>query len=127
MTLKTRAAHIESDDEGATRVHCHGHVKNGPLEAGEISQRVPLDGEQFGIRRGSLKFIIAPDERTQELFDLVADPNETNNLYDKRPQEATALKQELERWVGAYTRRGPATAHVKSDDQKRLESLGYIQ
>lgn len=100
---------------------------DGPLAAGEISERVLLDGEQFGILKGNLKFIIAPNEGTQELFDLEDDPRETNNLFGLRQREAVALKRELEEWVRTYAQPETRSRQMDPNDQRRLESLGYIQ
>lgn len=67
----------------------------------------------------------APDE---ELYDLQADPGETDNVVDDRPEVAERLAAELSGWVAA---RGEPTAgqgSVEADDAalERLEDMGYI-
>jgi arylsulfatase A-like enzyme len=37
-----------------------------------------------------------------ELYDLVADPAETRNLADERPDQAAAMVQQLDEWVAAH-------------------------
>lgn len=70
------------------------------------------------IRRGSWKLIEHYEDHHIELFDLVADPSETNNLAAEQPARAENLLQELRAWrraVGAQENRpNPAfdpTAH----------------
>lgn len=66
----------------------------------------------------------APDE---ELYDLDADPGETDNVVDDRPEVADRLAADLSGWVAA---RGEPTAGraIETDDAalERLEDMGYI-
>ena len=48
------------------------------------------------IRQGDLKAIRAG--KTWELYDLAADPTETNNLAEQRPEKTKELAEKWERW-----------------------------
>ncbi len=55
-----------------------------------------------GVREGDLKLIeyVVEGERTTQLFDLVSDPHEINNLADDpaRAEDLARLRKELVRW-----------------------------
>lgn len=52
------------------------------------------------IRDGRLKYIEREDDgrRTDYLFDLIADPEETSNLLEEKPADAERLRKLLRRW-----------------------------
>jgi arylsulfatase A-like enzyme/Flp pilus assembly protein TadD len=81
----------------------------------------------MGVRREDYKYVLAP---TPELYDLRADPGETENLHDERPAVAKALREELDAIVG----RDPLVAaslgaDLPADEETRrhLAELGYLQ
>ena len=56
------------------------------------------------IRRGDLKLIEFFEDDRVELYDLNADPGESNDLAESKPDVATVMRQALRRWrqdVGA--------------------------
>lgn len=63
-----------------------------------------------------------------ELYDLVEDPAETDNLIDRLPHQARILKDRLSRILELSVRSGASDAKEISDAEtiKRLESLGYV-
>ena len=82
---------------------------------------------------GRHKLITVGDE-PDELFDVVSDPGETENLLSRHPHEARDLEQALSQFVRDAEGRRPAnweeTRKVSLDDQeisKRLRALGYIE
>lgn len=80
---------------------------------------------QYAWRTDDRKYIDGP---APELFDLGADPSETQNLIGRRPALAESLRTELmayvERWEpDSLVRRGM----IDPEDQSALESLGYLQ
>jgi arylsulfatase A len=56
------------------------------------------------IRKGDLRLIEFYEDNRMELYDLAKDPGEKDDLAKKRPEDASALREELHRWrqrVGA--------------------------
>ena len=79
------------------------------------------------LYRGTFKYIHSTDGN-HELYDLAADPYESRNLIEKRPELATALAQELVRRLES----GPGDLPVEplrpltEEEIKRLKALGYL-
>lgn len=62
-----------------------------------------------------------------ELYDLVADPGETRNLYGANPEAAADLKQELERLIETDPDRDDrAEPPLPEGLEQHLRSLGYV-
>jgi len=64
---------------------------------------------KWSLRTREHKFILAREldaygTPPRELFDLVADPEETQNLVDVRPDLAAAMEAELEDWIAQRLR-----------------------
>jgi tetratricopeptide (TPR) repeat protein len=73
------------------------------------------------IRAGRYKYIDAPKP---ELYDLTADPGETQNRYERDRSQALDLKARL---LSLYSgERRPANAAVNPEVLSRLRSLGYL-
>jgi arylsulfatase len=64
-----------------------------------------------------------------ELYDLKADPKETKNLIDEKPEVADRLKRELWSWMSASGNGAAVPAAVPLDHgtEAQLRSLGYIE
>jgi choline-sulfatase len=74
------------------------------------------------LRKDGFKFIEAP---RPELYDLRADPGETNNLWTENPSDVgERLRRELDRIAKAE--RGADATPVDEETKRRLESLGYV-
>ena len=82
-----------------------------PLRFGWSAQRALFDGR--------FKLI---DGARAELYDLLLDPLEANNLADKRPPVVAAMRRRLETY-GSADRAAP---NVPADLKERLASLGYV-
>jgi arylsulfatase A-like enzyme/Tfp pilus assembly protein PilF len=63
-----------------------------------------------------------------ELYDLVDDPTESNNLVDVQPKRARMLKESLARMIQESLPGDSAGSEAEWDEQtrRRLESLGYV-
>ena len=80
-----------------------------------------------GIRRGKWKLIRSSDP---ELYDLEADPHETNNVYGSEGQVAAdlgaVLDEDLARWAKTAAPAEAVTAPIDAEARTRLASLGYL-
>ena len=63
-----------------------------------------------------------------ELYDVVEDPQESNNLVDKLPRQARLMREQLREAIEQTTRenQSDSKAQLDSESIKRLESLGYV-
>jgi len=76
------------------------------------------------LRSGRYKYIDAPKP---ELYDLVADPQETRNLYQTKRATALELKSQFESMVARVTPKVlPQRAPASPADVETLASLGYV-
>jgi arylsulfatase A-like enzyme len=99
------------------RRHYDGGIYNGTY----------AEGEKFGVRAGSWKYIVGEEEETRELFDLSEDPGEARNLHDDFPEVAARLAARLEEWRRRHARAGEAPPPIPDEEAERLEALGYVQ
>jgi len=79
-----------------------------------------------GVRRDDVKFILAPKP---ELYDLQADPNESNNLYAERQAQAVELLEQLRESAGADPETlATVSGNLPMDEETRqkLADLGYV-
>ncbi len=75
-----------------------------------------------GLRDERWKYVEAPKP---ELYDLTADPAESRNLHDERPQTVRGFRQALEKITGG----GAGALAVGTMDRETIEklaSLGYV-
>lgn len=97
-----------------------------PLYAETLSSRLSQGlGELRTIIAGRHKLIWGP---RPELYDLAADPGESDNLLPARPERAADLERQLEDLLERIAVRDKAGA-VAIDDasRQRLVALGYLQ
>ena len=78
-----------------------------------------------GIRSGNLKYISAP---RPELYDLIEDPGETNNLVVQESERARALQDKLRTMLeeSIPVHGSDSKASLDEEARERLESLGYL-
>ncbi len=82
--------------------------------------------------RDSYKLITVGDE-PDELFDVINDPDEVDNLIGEKPEMTAELDELLTSFVAAAEKRRPANleaARLEMDDEQvaeRLRGLGYIE
>lgn len=85
--------------------------------------------------QGRYKLIAKEQDRALELYDLIADPGETRNLAELRPEVATAMLRRVRQWRKRNEERRQVTlarvgATPPAEDKETLEqlkALGYIE
>lgn len=90
---------------------------------------VSVAGSKDALRVGRWKLIHAPDEHTLELFDLVKDPKELDNLAERRPRITQTLMARLESWRARQAATGGDAPEQTLSPQavERLKALGYVE
>ncbi|MFC3195679.1 sulfatase-like hydrolase/transferase [Marinicella sediminis] len=82
-------------------------------------------GEQRGIIKNEHKYIHGP---RQELYNLIDDPRELNNIIDQHQALANNLKSDLQDYLDEYQITGMnASINVDSQTLNTLRGLGYVQ
>lgn len=103
-------------------------LSNHSVDGEEILHRTDLPASAYGwsglagITQGHWRWV---QGARGELFDLVADPEETTDLTDRQRRRAHELRRELE----SARRRGPVAAPARAHDPtlaEQLRSLGYL-
>ena len=69
--------------------------------------------------QGNLKFIDHEGRRPDELFDLQADPNETNNLAAQQPAWWRSARPEVRAWDVSCAPTTPGTSSIATHEQDR--------
>lgn len=95
----------------------------------------PLWGHRFQrVRRAVFEWphkVIVSSDGHHELYDLEADPAESENLIDRKPQLVERLTADLRSYEAARGRREPqrnaADAQIEGPLRENLEALGYIE
>ena len=91
--------------------------------------------QKFGahrtLRLGDYKFMHYEKEKKPELYHVVEDPKELNNLVKKKPDIARKYENLLENWLQQhtpqYTESTPEESIISQDNIEDLKALGYIQ
>lgn len=84
----------------------------------------------FGLRSAGEKFLVREQDGREELYDLEADPGETRNLAEERPEAVRALRAQLDRQLAELGHAAVAPAKPVQDDAdtiERLRELGYVE
>lgn len=69
----------------------------------------------LGIRSGNWKLLMNPDRSRVELYDVVADPKEIDNLADVNPEVVEQLSAEALAWQATLPP-GPVDFNAGSDE-----------
>jgi len=101
-------------DQGRTQVISCGN-KDGP--------------RQRAFRVSGMKLIHYPDgDVNDELYDIVRDPGELENVAHKKPDQLRLLKGLLEsQWSELHPLSQTVAEELDSDLRKRLKALGYVE
>lgn len=85
-----------------------------------------ITGSKFAIRDADLKYIWAPEEGTEELYNLREDPTELTNIVSQHRQTADKLRDKIVEWK-ERERDQSHQQYIAEDTRKKLEALGYIE
>jgi arylsulfatase A-like enzyme len=88
---------------------------------------LPVAGEKFGVRLGAFKLVLGPEEGTRELFDVLHDPREREDLAGAEPARAAELEKLIADWRAEYERDVTAPEAITTEDLERLRALGYVK
>ncbi|MEW5988260.1 MAG: sulfatase [Chloroflexota bacterium] len=80
------------------------------------------------LRREDYKYIWTSDDRP-ELYDLKADPGETNNLAAAQPELAAEMQGQMDEWLASINqsdRSAQPVQELSEDVLERLKDLGYL-
>jgi arylsulfatase A-like enzyme len=84
-----------------------------------------LAGRRVSVRLGGWTYI-RPDDAEEELYDVSADPGETQNLASAHPGERRRLAALVQGFLDGMPY-AEATPEVASPLRRRLEALGYVE
>ena len=82
--------------------------------------------ELKSLRKGRFKFIDAP---RPELYDILEDPGEVDNIVNREATLGHEMKRELEALISRYSAEGIEDAEpqkIDNDSLVKLQALGYI-
>ncbi|HUF77719.1 MAG TPA: sulfatase [Thermoanaerobaculia bacterium] len=84
-----------------------------------------LQGRSRAISDGRWKLILDVETGAARLFDLAADPGETEDLAAAHPEEAGRLLEVLRRWV-ELEGGGAGSLRAAEEVEKHLRAVGYL-
>ena len=91
--------------------------------AGMPARRWGSGRGQFAVIEGPWKAILSP--HGAELYDLAADPDETDDRAATRSEAVAAARERLAEWQRTHPERAPRGAEVGPAARERLRALGY--
>ena len=102
--------------------------KKAPTFYGEYLER--FDRRLRSWRTATHKLLWSSNGR-HELYDLVSDPDERNNVMAEQPDVASRLQADMEAWLATFEHAdGPSQpaseADVDDAVMERLRDLGYV-
>ena len=85
------------------------------------------DGRTYVYRDRDWTFVERPGDRSDELYDLEADPGERENVVDEYPDRVQACRRRLDRHRDAVRATDTEVERVETDaaTEERLRRLGY--
>jgi len=85
------------------------------------------DGRTYVYRDRDWTFVERPGDRSDELYDLEADPGERENVVDEYPDRVRACRRRLDRHRDAVRATDTEVERVETDaaTEERLRRLGY--
>ncbi len=92
------------------------------------NEKVKIDPtRKICIRERDWKLIRAYDKSSYELYNIVQDPKELNNLCESEPDICAQMNTKLDEWFDKSLKEAPPeSVTFDKEDIKALESLGYL-
>ncbi len=128
---------LESDVQGASlaamllhperQVDRFAFIQRRPSTERDASREFKVTREQYGIRIGDKKYIWAPREGDEELYNLTDDPQELRNIAGKNKQHAEEMRNAMIKVMNERKSEPVAEAILDEQTRKKLEALGYLQ
>jgi arylsulfatase A-like enzyme len=86
---------------------------------------------RYAVRTNTMKFIMDLRGTRIELYDLIADPEERNNIVRQKPELAKELEEHLVRFVRTNREFGERLESIQDvvlseEERERLRALGYV-
>jgi arylsulfatase A-like enzyme len=109
-----------------------GREPEAPEDPALYADRAKNEAGFTAIRTDEWLLQLDEGEMRSDLFDLGADPDETNDLADAQAQQARALRDRLQRWRADRAERqalliGSRREVERSDEMwEKLRALGYV-
>lgn len=95
--------------------------------ADTVKSGIPVRGVQYGLRAGRWKLIWGPDEGRVELYDLAADPGESEDLSGEEPERVAAMRARIETLLAESDTSEPVEDSSTEIDREKLRALGYVR
>jgi arylsulfatase A-like enzyme len=103
-------------------------VPNFAVEGVVFGRPLRVRGSKYGVLQGRWKYVVAPAEKTRELYDLSSDPKEQANLVSRHRERASELSGQLEAWLERQDSLALAPGReADEEDLERLRALGYVR
>jgi choline-sulfatase len=98
----------------------------------EMKSPLVRDGTKFCVTCDSLKLIYTPLNKSFELYDLAADPQEKKNLrhnssYRKRGGDLVKALEGLPKEDRLHVRPSSPAPNLTEEEKEKLRSLGYLE
>ena len=104
------------------------HGSDAPTDRALVAENTLRGGEQKALVRWPHKLVLDDTSGETRLFDLEADPGETQDLASERPAVRDRLAAELRAMTEAAQRQAaPQPADFPPDTIERLRELGYVE
>ncbi len=101
-----------------------------PVRAGFSETMGSLQQERWliGFVKDNWKYTVTPEDSVEELFNLMRDPGEVNNLIVEERDRAKRMREELTEMVGNQSAQDKEERiELDSGAREALRALGYIQ
>lgn len=104
-------------------------ISGAPTRPAVLSRTV-WDLPRYGLRHEGYKYIYDSQTGEGRLFDLAADPDESQDVASADPLRVGYYRQELHHWRREAGEGGAATqegSHLSPDQCENLRALGYLE